>query len=54
VCKIGLDGQSCSQKIFTADIVRKLSGKPTIAVGSITLGNDFKSAHGKEQAAPRN
>jgi 2,4-dienoyl-CoA reductase-like NADH-dependent reductase (Old Yellow Enzyme family) len=32
--------------------VRRLSGRPTIAVGSITLGNDFKSAQGKEQAAP--
>ena len=32
--------------------VRKLSGRPTIAVGSITLGNDFKSAQGKLQAAP--
>ena len=31
--------------------VRKLSGRPTIAVGSITLGNDFKSAQGKLQAA---
>lgn len=31
--------------------VRKLSGKPTVAVGSVTLGNDFKSAHGKQQAA---
>ena len=30
--------------------VRKLSGKPTIAVGSITLGNDFKSAGGKVAA----
>jgi len=32
--------------------VRQLSGRPTIAVGSITLGNDFKSADGKRQAAP--
>jgi 2,4-dienoyl-CoA reductase-like NADH-dependent reductase (Old Yellow Enzyme family) len=32
--------------------VRRLSGKPTIAVGSVTLGNDFKSAQGKQQAAP--
>lgn len=31
--------------------VRRLSGKPTIAVGSVTLGNDFKSEHGKQQAA---
>jgi len=30
--------------------VRKLSGKPTIAVGSVTLGNDFKSAEGKTAA----
>jgi 2,4-dienoyl-CoA reductase-like NADH-dependent reductase (Old Yellow Enzyme family) len=29
-----------------------LSGRPTIAVGSVTLGNDFKSALGKKQAAP--
>lgn len=35
-----------------ADWVRQLSGKPTIAVGSVTLGNDFKSAQGKQQAAP--
>lgn len=32
--------------------VRRLSGRPTIAVGSITLGNDFKSAAGKQLAAP--
>ena len=32
--------------------VRRLAGRPTITVGSITLGNDFKSAHGKQQAAP--
>jgi 2,4-dienoyl-CoA reductase-like NADH-dependent reductase (Old Yellow Enzyme family) len=32
--------------------VRQLSGRPTIAVGSVTLGNDFKSALGKKQAAP--
>lgn len=31
--------------------VRTLSGRPTIAVGSVTLGNDFKSPHGKQQAA---
>ena len=31
--------------------VRRLSGRPTIAVGSVTLGNDFKSEHGKQQAA---
>ena len=31
--------------------VRKLSGKPTIAVGSVTLGNDFKSAEGKIAAS---
>ncbi|MBL8266978.1 12-oxophytodienoate reductase [Steroidobacter sp.] len=30
---------------------RKLSGRPTIAVGSVTLGNDFKSAQGKQFAA---
>ena len=30
--------------------VRKISGKPTIAVGSVTLGNDFKSAQGKTAA----
>lgn len=29
---------------------RRLSNRPTIAVGSITLGNDFKSAHGREHA----
>lgn len=32
--------------------VRRLSGRPTIAVGSITLGNDFKSPTGKQLAAP--
>ena len=31
--------------------VRKLSGKPTIAVGSVTLGNHFKSAEGKTAAS---
>jgi 2,4-dienoyl-CoA reductase-like NADH-dependent reductase (Old Yellow Enzyme family) len=31
--------------------VRRLCGRPTIAVGSITLGNDFKSAQGKQRAA---
>lgn len=31
--------------------VRRLSGKPTIAVGSVTLGNDFKSERGKQEAA---
>ncbi len=31
--------------------VRRLSGKPTITVGSVTLGNDFKSALGKQEAA---
>jgi 2,4-dienoyl-CoA reductase-like NADH-dependent reductase (Old Yellow Enzyme family) len=31
--------------------VRRLSGKPAIAVGSVTLGNDFKSALGKQAAA---
>jgi 2,4-dienoyl-CoA reductase-like NADH-dependent reductase (Old Yellow Enzyme family) len=30
--------------------VRRLSNRPTIAVGSITLGNDFKSPQGKVQA----
>ena len=30
--------------------VRKLGGKPTIAVGSVTLNNDFKSAEGKTVA----
>ena len=30
---------------------RRLSGIPTIAVGSVTLGNDFKSAAGKQAAA---
>jgi 2,4-dienoyl-CoA reductase-like NADH-dependent reductase (Old Yellow Enzyme family) len=30
--------------------VKRLSGRPTIAVGSITLGNDFKSPQGKVQA----
>lgn len=30
---------------------RRLSGIPTIAVGSVTLGNDFKSATGKQAAA---
>lgn len=30
---------------------RKLSGRPTIAVGSVTLGNDFKSSQGKQFAA---
>ncbi len=29
---------------------RKLTGKPVIAVGSVTLGNDFKSADGKTYA----
>jgi 2,4-dienoyl-CoA reductase-like NADH-dependent reductase (Old Yellow Enzyme family) len=32
--------------------VRRLSGKPTIAVGSVTLGNDFKSADGKRNSKP--
>ncbi len=31
--------------------VRRLAGRPTIAVGSITLGNDFKSTHGRDHAA---
>jgi 2,4-dienoyl-CoA reductase-like NADH-dependent reductase (Old Yellow Enzyme family) len=31
--------------------VRTLSGRPTIAVGSVTLGNDFKSEFGKQRAA---
>jgi 2,4-dienoyl-CoA reductase-like NADH-dependent reductase (Old Yellow Enzyme family) len=30
---------------------RKLSGRPTIAVGSVTVGNDFKSSQGKQFAA---
>ena len=30
---------------------RRLSGRPTIAVGSVTLGNDFKSSDGKQFAA---
>lgn len=30
--------------------VRKLSGVPTVAVGSVTLGNDFKSSGGKQHA----
>jgi 2,4-dienoyl-CoA reductase-like NADH-dependent reductase (Old Yellow Enzyme family) len=30
---------------------RRLSGRPTIAVGSVTLGNDFKSSQGKQFAA---
>lgn len=30
--------------------VRKLSGRPTIAVGSVTLGTDFKSGSGRQQA----
>ena len=30
--------------------VRQLSGRPTIAVGSVTLGNDFKSEFGKQRA----
>jgi 2,4-dienoyl-CoA reductase-like NADH-dependent reductase (Old Yellow Enzyme family) len=30
--------------------VKRLSGKPTIAVGSVTLGNDFKSARGKQES----
>lgn len=30
--------------------VRRLSGRPTIAVGSITLGNDFKSPQGRDHA----
>ena len=30
---------------------RRLSGIPAIAVGSVTLGNDFKSATGKQAAA---
>lgn len=32
--------------------VRRLSARPTITVGSITLGNDFKSSGGKVSAAP--
>lgn len=32
--------------------IRRLSNRPTIAVGSITLGNDFKSTQGKQLAAP--
>lgn len=31
---------------------KKLSGVPVIAVGSVTLANDFKSMHGKIAAAP--
>jgi 2,4-dienoyl-CoA reductase-like NADH-dependent reductase (Old Yellow Enzyme family) len=31
--------------------VRKLSGRPTIAVGSVTLGTDFKAPGGRQQAA---
>lgn len=32
--------------------LRKLSGRPAIAVGSVTLANDFKSADGKTLASP--
>jgi 2,4-dienoyl-CoA reductase-like NADH-dependent reductase (Old Yellow Enzyme family) len=32
--------------------LRKLSGKPSMAVGSVTLANDFKSSDGKTLALP--
>jgi 2,4-dienoyl-CoA reductase-like NADH-dependent reductase (Old Yellow Enzyme family) len=58
----GVDMFHCSTRRFwdpafadsaltLAGWTRKLSGRPTIAVGSVTLGNDFKSAQGKQFAA---
>lgn len=58
----GVDMFHCSTRRFwdpafagsettLAGWTRKLSGRPTIAVGSVTLGNDFKSSHGKQFAA---
>jgi len=58
----GIDIFHCSTRRFwdpafagsdltLAGWTRKLSGRPTIAVGSVTLGNDFKSPHGKQFAA---
>ena len=37
-------------ELTLAGWVRKLSGLPTIAVGSVTLGTDFKTAGGRQQA----
>ena len=58
----GVDMFHCSTRRFwdpafdgaattLAGWTRKLSGRPTIAVGSVTLGNDFKSSDGKQFAA---
>jgi 2,4-dienoyl-CoA reductase-like NADH-dependent reductase (Old Yellow Enzyme family) len=58
----GVDVFHCSTRRFwdpaftgsdltLAGWTRKLSGRPTIAVGSVTLGNDFKSPQGKQFAA---
>jgi 2,4-dienoyl-CoA reductase-like NADH-dependent reductase (Old Yellow Enzyme family) len=58
----GVDMFHCSTRRFwdpafvgsplsLAGWTRKLSGKPVIAVGSVTLSNDFKSAQGKQFAA---
>jgi len=58
----GVDMFHCSTRRFwdaafadsnstLAGWTRKLSGRPTIAVGSVTLGNDFKSPQGKQFAA---
>ncbi|MEC7763422.1 MAG: 12-oxophytodienoate reductase [Pseudomonadota bacterium] len=35
-----------------ARLVREVTGRPTIAVGSVTLSNDLKSQNGKIKAAP--
>jgi 2,4-dienoyl-CoA reductase-like NADH-dependent reductase (Old Yellow Enzyme family) len=41
-----------TDRLSLAGWVRKLSGRPSIAVGSVTLGNDFKSTAGKVSALP--
>jgi 2,4-dienoyl-CoA reductase-like NADH-dependent reductase (Old Yellow Enzyme family) len=38
-------------ELSLAGWVKRLSGKPSVAVGSVTLGNDFKSARGKQESA---
>lgn len=45
------DPAFADSELTLAGWTRKLAGRPTIAVGSVTLGNDFKSAQGKQFAA---
>jgi 2,4-dienoyl-CoA reductase-like NADH-dependent reductase (Old Yellow Enzyme family) len=45
------DAAFAGSDLTLAGWTRRLSGRPTIAVGSVTLGNDFKSAQGKQFAA---